>query len=33
MNRMSIAASLTIQNGEMYLGPAKLGRAPHLAWE
>ena len=28
-----IATGFTIQNGEMYLGPAKLGRAPHLAWE
>jgi hypothetical protein len=28
-----IATGFTIQNGEMYLGPAKLGRAPRLAWE
>jgi hypothetical protein len=28
-----ISTGFTIQNGEMYLGPAKLGRAPRLAWE
>jgi hypothetical protein len=28
-----IATGFTIQNGEMYLGPARLGRAPRLAWE
>jgi hypothetical protein len=28
-----IATGFTIQNGEMYLGPAKLGRAPRFAWE
>jgi hypothetical protein len=28
-----IATGFTIQNGEMYLGPAKLGRVPRLAWE
>jgi hypothetical protein len=27
-----LASSLTIQNGEIYLGPAKLGPAPHIAW-
>lgn len=30
--RPEIAASLTIQNGEMYLGPAKLGPAPRIDW-
>jgi hypothetical protein len=30
--RPEIATSLTIQNGEMYLGPAKLGRAPRIDW-
>jgi hypothetical protein len=28
-----IATGFTIQHGEMYLGPAKLGPAPRLAWE
>jgi hypothetical protein len=31
--RPAIATSFTIQNGEMYLGPAKLGKAPRIAWE
>lgn len=30
--RPEIAASFTIQNGEMYLGPAKLGPAPRIDW-
>jgi hypothetical protein len=30
--RPEIATSLTIQNGEMYLGPAKLGPAPRIDW-
>lgn len=30
--RPEIAASLTIQNGQMYLGPAKLGPAPRIDW-
>jgi len=30
--RPEIAASLTIQNGEMFLGPAKLGPAPRIDW-
>lgn len=28
-----IPASFTIQNGEMFLGPARLGKAPHIDWE
>jgi hypothetical protein len=28
-----IATSFTIQNGEMYLGPVKLGKAPRIDWE
>jgi hypothetical protein len=28
-----IKTGFTIQNGQMYLGPAKLGKAPHLTWE
>ena len=28
-----IRTAFTIQNGQMFLGPAKLGRAPHLSWE
>jgi hypothetical protein len=28
-----IATSFTIQNGEMRLGPAKLGRAPRIHWD
>lgn len=31
--RPEIATSFTVQNGEMYLGPAKLGRAPRIAWQ
>jgi hypothetical protein len=31
--RPEIATSFTIQNGEMYLGPAKLGKAPRIVWE
>ena len=31
--RPEIAASLTIQNGEMFLGPAKLGPAPRIDWQ
>jgi hypothetical protein len=30
--RPEISASLTIQNGEMFLGPAKLGKAPRIDW-
>jgi hypothetical protein len=30
--RPAISTSLTIQNGEMYLGPAKLGPAPRIDW-
>jgi hypothetical protein len=28
-----IRTSFTIQNGQMFLGPAKLGRAPRITWE
>jgi hypothetical protein len=28
-----IKTSFTIQNGEMSLGPIKLGRAPHIGWD
>jgi hypothetical protein len=28
-----ISAPFTIQNGKMYLGPARLGAAPHIDWE
>jgi hypothetical protein len=28
-----IRTAFTIQNGQMFLGPAKLGKAPRLAWE
>jgi hypothetical protein len=28
-----IRTAFTIQNGQMFLGPAKLGKAPHLIWE
>jgi len=28
-----IKTAFTIQNGQMFLGPANLGKAPHLAWE
>jgi hypothetical protein len=31
--RPEIATSFTIENGEMYLGPARLGPAPRIAWE
>jgi hypothetical protein len=31
--RPEIKTAFTIQNGEMFLGPAKLGKAPRLAWE
>ena len=31
--RPEIATSFTIQNGEMFLGPAKLGAAPRIVWE
>ena len=30
--RPEIATSLTIQNGQMFLGPAKLGPAPRIDW-
>jgi hypothetical protein len=30
--RPQIATSFTIQNGEMFLGPARLGAAPRIAW-
>jgi hypothetical protein len=30
--RAEISTSLTIQNGEMFLGPAKLGKAPRIDW-
>jgi hypothetical protein len=30
--RPEISTSLTIQNGEMFLGPAKLGPAPRIDW-
>jgi len=29
----AIATAFTIQGGQMFLGPAKLGKAPRLAWE
>ena len=28
-----ITTAFTIQNGQMFLGPAKLGKAPRIAWE
>jgi hypothetical protein len=28
-----ITAPFTIENGKMYLGPARLGPAPHIVWE
>jgi hypothetical protein len=28
-----IKTAFTIQNGQMFLGPARLGKAPHLTWE
>jgi len=31
--RPAISTSFTIQNGQMYLGPAKLGKAPRIVWE
>jgi hypothetical protein len=31
--RPQIATSFTLQNGQMFLGPAKLGPAPRLAWK
>jgi hypothetical protein len=31
--RPEIKTAFTIQNGEMLLGPAKLGKAPRIAWE
>jgi hypothetical protein len=31
--RPAITTSFTIQNGEMFLGPAKLGPAPSINWE
>jgi hypothetical protein len=30
--RPEIPTSLSIQNGEMFLGPAKLGKAPRIDW-
>ena len=30
--RLSISTSFTIENGEMYLGPVKLGKAPRIPW-
>jgi hypothetical protein len=29
----AIATAFTIQNGQMFLGPAKLGKAPRITWE
>jgi hypothetical protein len=29
----AIATAFTIQNGQMFLGPARLGKAPRLVWE
>jgi len=31
--RPEIATSFTIQNGEMFLGPVKLGKVPRIVWE
>ncbi len=31
--RPEIATSFTIQNGEMFLGPAKLGKVPRIDWK
>ncbi len=31
--RPEIRTAFTIQNGQMFLGPAKLGRLPHITWE
>jgi hypothetical protein len=30
--RQQISTTFAIQNGEMQLGPAKLGKAPHIDW-
>jgi len=30
--RPQISTSFTIQNGQMFLGPAKLGPAPRILW-
>jgi hypothetical protein len=31
--RPELATSFTVQDGEMYLGPVKLGKAPRIDWE
>jgi Uncharacterized protein conserved in bacteria (DUF2125) len=31
--RPEIRTTFTIQNGQMFLGPAKLGKAPRITWE
>ena len=31
--RPAITAAFTIQNGEMFLGPARLGPAPKIPWD
>jgi hypothetical protein len=31
--RPEIKTAFTIQNGQMFLGPAKLGKAPRITWE
>jgi hypothetical protein len=31
--RPQISTSFTIQNGQMFLGPAKLGPAPRIPWQ
>jgi len=31
--KLSISTSFTIDKGEMYLGPAKLGKMPRIAWQ
>ena len=31
--RPAIATAFTIQNGQMFLGPAKLGKAPRITWD
>jgi hypothetical protein len=31
--RPAIATAFTIQGGQMFLGPAKLGKAPRIAWD
>jgi hypothetical protein len=28
-----VRTAFTIQNGQMFLGPAKLGRVPHITWQ